>query len=35
VPRIVKRVDKIPMLGTGKLDLKTCRELALQMVAPA
>ncbi len=30
VPRIVKRVEKIPMLGSGKLDLKGCRELALQ-----
>ncbi|MDO8542693.1 MAG: AMP-binding protein [Opitutaceae bacterium] len=29
VPKIVKRVDKIPMLGTGKTDLKRCRELAL------
>ncbi len=30
VPRIVKRVEKIPMLGSGKLDLKGCRELAMQ-----
>ena len=29
VPKIVKRVEKIPMLGTGKTDLKRCRELAL------
>ena len=29
VPKIVRRVEKIPVLGTGKLDLKTCRELAL------
>lgn len=29
VPRIVRRVDKIPILGTGKMDLKRCRELAL------
>jgi acyl-[acyl-carrier-protein]-phospholipid O-acyltransferase/long-chain-fatty-acid--[acyl-carrier-protein] ligase len=29
VPRVVLRVDKIPMLGSGKLDLKGCRELAL------
>ncbi len=30
IPRIIKRVDKIPMLGTGKTDLKRCRELALE-----
>ncbi|HWA09339.1 MAG TPA: AMP-binding protein [Opitutaceae bacterium] len=30
VPRIVQRVDRIPVLGTGKTDLKGCRELALQ-----
>ncbi len=28
VPKVVRRVDKIPMLGTGKTDLKRCRELA-------
>ncbi|MBL9186103.1 MAG: AMP-binding protein [Opitutaceae bacterium] len=28
VPKMVRRVDKIPMLGTGKTDLKRCRELA-------
>lgn len=27
VPKIVQRTDRIPMLGTGKLDLKACREL--------
>jgi acyl-[acyl-carrier-protein]-phospholipid O-acyltransferase/long-chain-fatty-acid--[acyl-carrier-protein] ligase len=32
VPRIIKRVDKIPMLGTGKTDLKRCKELALESV---
>ena len=30
VPKIIKRVEKIPMLGTGKTDLKRCRELALE-----
>jgi acyl-[acyl-carrier-protein]-phospholipid O-acyltransferase/long-chain-fatty-acid--[acyl-carrier-protein] ligase len=30
VPRIIRRVDAIPMLGTGKTDMKRCRELALQ-----
>ena len=29
VPRLIKRVDRIPMLGSGKTDLKGCRELAL------
>ncbi|MEX2044487.1 MAG: AMP-binding protein [Opitutus sp.] len=29
VPRMIRRVEKIPMLGTGKIDLKGCRELAL------
>jgi acyl-[acyl-carrier-protein]-phospholipid O-acyltransferase/long-chain-fatty-acid--[acyl-carrier-protein] ligase len=33
VPRIVRRVEKIPMLGTGKTDLKACRELALAAYA--
>jgi acyl-[acyl-carrier-protein]-phospholipid O-acyltransferase / long-chain-fatty-acid--[acyl-carrier-protein] ligase len=32
VPKIIKRVEKIPMLGTGKTDLKRCRELALEAV---
>ncbi len=31
VPRIIKRVEKIPMLGTGKTDLKGCRTLALEL----
>ena len=31
VPRIIHRVDKIPVLGTGKLDLKRCRDLALEV----
>ncbi len=31
VPKIIKRVEKIPMLGTGKTDLKRCRELALEL----
>ena len=30
IPRVVHRVEKIPMLGTGKTDLKRCRELALE-----
>jgi acyl-[acyl-carrier-protein]-phospholipid O-acyltransferase/long-chain-fatty-acid--[acyl-carrier-protein] ligase len=31
IPRIVRRVDKIPMLGTGKTDLKGCRTLAIEL----
>lgn len=31
VPRLVHRVDRIPVLGTGKADLKGCRELALSL----
>jgi acyl-[acyl-carrier-protein]-phospholipid O-acyltransferase/long-chain-fatty-acid--[acyl-carrier-protein] ligase len=30
VPKIIHRVERIPMLGTGKTDLKQCRELALE-----
>ena len=29
IPRTIKRVEKIPILGTGKIDLGKCRELAL------
>ena len=29
IPRMVRRVDRIPILGTGKLDLKACQSLAL------
>ncbi len=28
IPRIIRRVEKIPVLGTGKLDLKGCQTLA-------
>lgn len=28
LPRIVRTVEEIPLLGSGKLDLKTCRRLA-------
>jgi acyl-[acyl-carrier-protein]-phospholipid O-acyltransferase/long-chain-fatty-acid--[acyl-carrier-protein] ligase len=34
VPKVVKRVEQIPMLGTGKTDLKRCRELALESFPP-
>ena len=30
VPKLIRRVEQIPMLGTGKTDLKRCRELALK-----
>ena len=29
VPRTIKRVDTMPVLGSGKLDLKGCKDLAL------
>ena len=29
IPRRIKRVEKIPILGSGKLDLGKCRELAV------
>jgi acyl-[acyl-carrier-protein]-phospholipid O-acyltransferase / long-chain-fatty-acid--[acyl-carrier-protein] ligase len=29
IPKTIKRVEAIPMLGTGKVDLKACRQLAL------
>ncbi len=35
VPKILRKVDKIPMLGTGKTDLKGVRELALALTKEA
>ncbi|MBI2516981.1 MAG: MFS transporter [Opitutae bacterium] len=35
VPRIIRKVDKIPMLGTGKTDLKGCRNLAIELTKDA
>lgn len=35
VPRRVLRVEKIPVLGTGKLDLKNCQQLAEEKFAEA
>ena len=29
VPRTIKRVESLPVLGSGKLDLKGCRDLAM------
>lgn len=31
IPRVVRRVEKIPVLGTGKTDLKGCRALAMEL----
>lgn len=33
VPRVVKKVEAIPVLGTGKLDLKACHDAAESAVA--
>jgi acyl-[acyl-carrier-protein]-phospholipid O-acyltransferase/long-chain-fatty-acid--[acyl-carrier-protein] ligase len=33
LPKVVKQVEAIPVLGTGKLDLKGCREVALAAAA--
>jgi acyl-[acyl-carrier-protein]-phospholipid O-acyltransferase/long-chain-fatty-acid--[acyl-carrier-protein] ligase len=33
IPKIILRVECIPMLGTGKVDFKTCRDLALDACA--
>lgn len=33
VPKLVAKVESIPLLGTGKTDLKGCRELAIQRAA--
>jgi Acyl-CoA synthetases (AMP-forming)/AMP-acid ligases II len=30
IPRLIKQVDAIPMLGTGKLDINGCRALAME-----
>lgn len=32
IPKVVHHVEKIPMLGTGKTDLKACKQLALEAV---
>ncbi len=31
IPKVLRKVDKIPMLGTGKIDLKACRLLAIEL----
>jgi len=30
IPKIVRRLDRIPQLGSGKVDLKSCRQVALE-----
>ncbi len=32
IPKVIRRVEKIPLLGSGKTDLRGCRELALEAV---
>ncbi len=32
IPKVIHRVPTIPVLGTGKLDLKRCRDVALEAV---
>lgn len=32
VPKVVHRIEKIPVLGSGKLDLKGCREVAFEAI---
>ena len=33
VPKVICKVDAIPVLGTGKTDLKACRQLAIELAA--
>lgn len=33
IPKTARRIEKIPVLGTGKTDLKGCKELAVQLAA--
>jgi acyl-[acyl-carrier-protein]-phospholipid O-acyltransferase/long-chain-fatty-acid--[acyl-carrier-protein] ligase len=33
IPKRIFKVDHIPVLGTGKLDLKGCRDLTLQVLS--
>ena len=28
IPKIVKQIETMPILGTGKLDLQRCKEIA-------
>jgi len=33
VPKVICKVDAVPVLGTGKTDLKACRALAIELAA--
>jgi acyl-[acyl-carrier-protein]-phospholipid O-acyltransferase/long-chain-fatty-acid--[acyl-carrier-protein] ligase len=35
IPKKLQRVDAIPVLASGKLDLRRCRELAAQRDQPS
>jgi acyl-[acyl-carrier-protein]-phospholipid O-acyltransferase/long-chain-fatty-acid--[acyl-carrier-protein] ligase len=35
IPKAVVRLEKVPLLGTGKLDVKACREIAIAATAHA
>ncbi len=35
VPKVVRRVEVVPVLGTGKVDLKRCREIAAELTLAA
>ncbi len=35
IPKIVRQVEKIPILGTGKTDMKGCRNLAIELTKEA
>jgi acyl-[acyl-carrier-protein]-phospholipid O-acyltransferase/long-chain-fatty-acid--[acyl-carrier-protein] ligase len=30
IPRVIKRVEKIPLLGTGKVDMQACKRIAVE-----
>ena len=30
IPKVIRRVGAVPLLGSGKLDLKSCKAIALQ-----
>jgi acyl-[acyl-carrier-protein]-phospholipid O-acyltransferase/long-chain-fatty-acid--[acyl-carrier-protein] ligase len=34
IPKVVKQVESIPIMATGKLDLRACQRLARQVEAP-
>jgi acyl-[acyl-carrier-protein]-phospholipid O-acyltransferase/long-chain-fatty-acid--[acyl-carrier-protein] ligase len=34
IPKAVVRLERIPLLGTGKLDVNACREIAAAATAP-